>query len=46
VSFREWIVSTLGQRSRDPIQLADGTMWWTGHYGSLIGRLNPRTGDA
>ena len=45
VTFREWIVPTLGQRSRDPIQLADGTMWWTGQYGSLIGRLNPRTGE-
>ena len=45
VTFREWIVPTLGQRSRDPIQLADGTMWWTGQYGSLIGRLNPQTGE-
>ncbi len=45
VTFREWITPTLGQRSRDPIQLADGTMWWTGQYGSLIGRLNPRTGE-
>ena len=45
VTFREWIVPTLGQRSRDPIQLADGTMWWAGQYGSLVGRLNPRTGE-
>jgi virginiamycin B lyase len=45
VTFREWIVPTLGQRSRDPLQLADGTIWWTGQYGSLIGRLNPKTGE-
>src|SRR5688572_10596119 len=25
VTFKEWIVPTLGQRSRDPLQLADGT---------------------
>jgi virginiamycin B lyase len=45
VTFREWITPTLGQRSRDPIQLADGTIWWTGQYASLVGRLNPRTGE-
>lgn len=45
VTFKEWITPTLGQRSRDPIQLADGNIFWTGQYGSLIGRLNPRTGE-
>jgi virginiamycin B lyase len=45
VTFREWIVPTLGQRSRDPIQLKDGTIWWTGQFASLVGRLNPRTGE-
>ena len=32
VTFKEWLVPTLGQRSRDPLQLADGTIWWTGQY--------------
>ena len=45
VTFKEWMVPTLGQRSRDPIQLADGTIWWTGQYASLIGRLNPQSGE-
>jgi virginiamycin B lyase len=45
VTFKEWIVPTLGQRSRDPLQLPDGMIWWTGQYGSLIGRLNPKTGE-
>ncbi|MEQ9362328.1 MAG: hypothetical protein RLO05_11535, partial [Rhodospirillales bacterium] len=27
VTFKEWVVPTLGQRSRDPIQAADGTIW-------------------
>ena len=45
VTFKEWVVPTLGQRSRDPLQLADGTIYWAGQYGSLVGRLNPRTGE-
>jgi len=45
IRFQEWIVPTLGQRPRDPLQMEDGTIWWTGQYGSLIGRLNPATGE-
>lgn len=45
VTFREWTVPTLGQRSRDPLQTKDGTIWWNGQYISLIGRLNPVTGE-
>jgi len=45
VSFKEWTVPTLGQRPRDPIQLTDGTIWWAGMYASLIGRLDPATGE-
>ncbi|MGI9335833.1 MAG: Vgb family protein [Gammaproteobacteria bacterium] len=44
VTFKEWVVPTLGQRSRDPIQAADGTIWWAGQWGNLIGRIDPRTG--
>jgi virginiamycin B lyase len=45
VTFREWTVPTLGQRSRDPLQTKDGTIWWNGQYISLIGRLNPATSE-
>jgi virginiamycin B lyase len=45
VTFREWTVPTLGQRSRDPLQTKDGTIWWNGQFISLIGRLDPRTGE-
>ncbi len=45
VEFKEWIVPTLGQRPRDPLQTADGTIWWAGMFASLIGRLNPATGE-
>jgi virginiamycin B lyase len=45
ITFKEWTAPTLGQRPRDPLQLADGTIWWAGMYASLIGRLNPATGE-
>jgi virginiamycin B lyase len=45
VTFKEWVVPTLGQRSRDPLQTRDGTIWWNGQFISLIGRLNPATGE-
>lgn len=44
INFKEWIVPTLGQRSRDPIQAADGTIWWAGQWGNLIGKIDPKTG--
>src|SRR5215208_3000171 len=45
VAFKEWVMPTLGQRSRDPIQAEDGTIWWVGQFGNLMGRLDPRTGE-
>ncbi len=45
ISFREWVVPTLGQRSRDPIKAADGTIWWAGQWGNLIGKIDPATGE-
>ena len=44
IAFKEWTVPTLGQRSRDPIEAPDGTIWWAGQWGNLIGSINPKTG--
>ena len=44
VSFEEWQVPTLGQRSRDPVEAPDGAIWWVGQYGNILGRLDPMTG--
>ena len=44
ISFKEWVTPTLGQRSRDPIEAPDGTIWWAGQWGNLIGSINPKTG--
>ena len=45
VSFKEWVVPQLGQRTRDPMQAADGSIWYAGQYGNIIGRLDPKTGQ-
>ena len=44
IEIIEWTVPTLGQRSRDPIEAPDGSIWWTGMWASLAGRLDPDTG--
>ncbi len=45
IEVKEWTTPTLGQRARDPIEGPDGAIWWTGMFASLIGRLDPQTGD-
>ncbi len=44
IEIIEWTVPTLGQRSRDPVEAPDGSIWWTGMWASLTGRLDPETG--
>ena len=45
VAFKEWRTPTLGQRSRDPVQAADGSIWWAGQWANLVGRIDPTTGE-
>jgi virginiamycin B lyase len=45
IKITEWIAPTLGQRVRDPIEAPDGSIWWTGMWASLVGRLDPKTGQ-
>ena len=45
IDIKEWQVPTLGQRSRDPAQAPDGSIWWTGMWASLAGHLDPATGE-
>jgi len=44
ITFTQWKVPTLGQRSRDPVQAPDGSIWWAGQWGDLVGRVDPKTG--
>src|ERR1041384_7966501 len=45
VNIREGIVPSLGSRPHDPLATPDGMIWWTGQFASVIGRLDPRTGQ-
>lgn len=45
IMFKEWQVPTLGQRSRDPVEAPDGSIWWAGQWGNLLGRIDPATGE-
>jgi len=44
IRFEQWQVPTLGQRSRDPVEAADGSIWWVGQWLDILGRLDPATG--
>ena len=44
VTIKEWDLPTAGTRPHDPLAMADGSLWYTGHRGSLLGRLDPATG--
>lgn len=45
IEFKEWQVPTLGQRSRDPAEAPDGSIWWVGQSGNLMGRIDPDSGE-
>jgi virginiamycin B lyase len=45
VSIKEWAVPTLGSRPHDPEPGPDGTIWWTGMFGNLLGRFDPKTNE-
>ena len=45
ISFTSWTTPTLGQRSRDPIEGEDGSIWWAGQRANLIGKINPISGE-
>ncbi|MEX0908273.1 MAG: hypothetical protein WDZ58_00805, partial [Gemmatimonadaceae bacterium] len=44
VVIREWMLPTLGQRPHDPAPGPDGSIWWTGQWNNVLGRLDPATG--
>ena len=44
IEIEEWVTPTRGQRSRDPAEAPDGSIWWTGMLASILGRFDPDTG--
>ena len=45
LDFKTWVVPTLGQRARDPVEAPDGRIWWVGQWLDIVGRIDPKTGD-
>ena len=45
VTITEWDVPTKGSRPHDPLAASDGSIWWTGMYANVLGRLDPKTGQ-
>ena len=35
---------SLGSRPHDPLAAADGSIWWTGQWSNVLGRVDPKTG--
>ena len=44
ITIREWLVPTLGSRPHDPAIAPDGSIWWTGQFSNVLGRVDARTG--
>ncbi len=45
VRIREWSVPSLGSRPHDPLVTPDGSLWWTGQWANVLGRLDPKNGQ-
>src|SRR5262245_13753402 len=43
VGIKEWMVPSLGSRPHDPLAGSDGSIWWTGQFANVLGRLDPKT---
>jgi len=46
VVIKEWNAPTLGSRPHDPEPGPDGAIWWTGMFANVLGRVDPKTGQA
>jgi virginiamycin B lyase len=42
--IRMWDVPTLGSRPHDPLAASDGSLWWTGQWANVLGRLDIKSG--
>ncbi len=45
LDYETWVVPTLGQRARDPVEAPDGSIWWVGQWLDIVGRIDPETGS-
>ena len=45
VTIREWPVLTAGAFPHDPLAAPDGSIWYTGYFANLLGRVDPKSGE-
>jgi virginiamycin B lyase len=45
VTWKEYAMTKLGQRTRDPIEAADGSIWYAGQFGNIIGHYDRKSGQ-
>ena len=45
IKFKQWPTPTPGSRPHDPLAMPDGTLWWSGQFANVLGRLDPATGE-
>jgi virginiamycin B lyase len=43
IETKTWKALKLGQRTRDPVEAPDGSIWYVGQWGNIIGRIDPKT---
>ena len=43
IETKVWKAIKLGQRARDPIEAPDGSIWYVGQWGNVIGQIDPKT---
>jgi virginiamycin B lyase len=46
VSMQTWPAPTPGSRPHDPLAARDGSLWYTGQMANVLGRVDPKTGQA
>ncbi len=44
IAIQEWVVPTPGSRPHDPLAAKDGSIWYTGQFANMLGRLDAKTG--
>jgi virginiamycin B lyase len=44
IAVKEWVVPTPGSRPHDPMAASDGSIWYTGQFANVLGRLDSKSG--
>lgn len=45
ISIQEWPLPSVGIRPHDTFAASDGSIWYAGQFGNVVGRLDPNNGE-